>query len=323
MRRFLLIFLMLLAAVAFLPQLLTPLLGLGPDPSLLPSPGKPVWLSDGTLLSVTQAGSGDPIVFVHGLPGSASDWGTLPEQLAQAGYRTVVYDRAGYGFSSRPADTPDHYTLASNARDLKGLLTALGIERATVVGWSYGGGVVQTLAVESPELLSHMVLLGSVGPLVIADSEGEPLPSRLVHSPIALPLFEWVRNVPPLFRALIHDAMAQAFSDSAVIPRGYEDRTEALLSLPGSLRSYVLEEQRLDPRTLRPEAITVPTLVLQGSDDLLVKPPVAEDLAKRIPNARLVVVPIGSHMLPLSDPDQVMRRIVEFLTSKEAPSGSG
>ena len=47
---------------------------------------------------------------------------------------------------------------------------------------------------------------------------------------------------------------------------------------------------------------------------LLVKPAVAEDLAKRLPNARLVVVPIGSHMLPLTDPDQVVRRIQEFLT---------
>lgn len=314
MRRFLVLFLVLLAALAFLPSLLTPLLGLGPDPALLPSPGKSVSLGDGTVLSVTEAGKGDPVVFVHPLPGSASDWGDVPKELAALGYRTVVYDRAGYGFSSRPPEAPGHYTLTSNARDLAGLLDALGIERATLVGWSYGGGIVQTLAVESPQLLSRLVLLSSVGPLEVADPEGEPVASRLVRSPIALPLFDWLRNVPPLARAMTHEALVKAFTDGAAIPRGYEARTEALLSIPGTLRSYVLEEQRFDSRTLRPEAITTPALVLQGSDDLLVKPAVAEDLAKRLPNARLVVVPIGSHMLPLTDPDQVVRRIQEFLT---------
>jgi pimeloyl-ACP methyl ester carboxylesterase len=106
----------------------------------------------------------------------------------------------------------------------------------------------------------------------------------------------------------------KAFTDAAAIPLGYEARTLALLSLPGTLRSYALEEQRFDPRTLRPEAITTPTLVMQGSEDLLVKPAVGEDLAKRVPNARLVVIPIGSHMLPITDPDEIVRRIQEFLT---------
>jgi len=158
-----------------------------------------------------------------------------------------------------------------------------------------------------------------VGPLEIPDPEGEPLASRLVRSPIALPLFDWMRNVPPLARAVTHDALVKAFTDGATIPRGYEEQTEALLALPGALRSYVLEEQRFDRKTLRPEAIQTPTLVLQGSDDLMVKPPVAEDLAKRLPDARLVVVPIGSHMLPLTDPDQVVRRIHEFLSAGGSP----
>jgi pimeloyl-ACP methyl ester carboxylesterase len=314
MGRFIVFLLFLLAALVFLPRFLTPLLGLGPDPSLLPSPGRDVSVGEGTVLSVTEAGTGDPIVFVHGLPGSASDWGAIPGQLAAPGYHTIVYDRAGFGFSPPPPETPDHYPLTSNARELAGLLAALGIERATLVGWSYGGGIVQTLAVESPQLLSRLVLLSSVGPLEVADPEGEPVASRLVRSPIALPLFDWVRDVPPLARAMTHDGLVKAFTDPAAIPRGYEARMEALLALPGTLRSYVLEEQRFDRKTLRPEAIDAPTLVLQGSDDLLVKPAVADDLAKRLPNGHLVVVPIGSHMLPLTDPDQVVRRIHEFLT---------
>ena len=316
MGRFLLFALLLLAGLAFLPQVLTPLLGLGPNPALLPSPGRAVSVGGETVLSVTELGQGEPVILVHGLPGSASDWGDVPAQLAAQGYRTIVYDRAGYGFSSRPPETPDRYTLTSNAQDLVGLLAALGIDRASFVGWSYGGGIVQVLARQSPQLVSHLVLLSSVGPIEIPDPEGEPLASRLVRSPIALPLFDWVRNVPPLARFVTHDALVKAFTDSSAIPRGYEERTLALLARPGTLRSYVLEEQRFNPGLLHPEAIAAPTLILQGSDDLLVKPAVGEDLAKRVPNAQLVVVPIGSHMLPVTDPEQVVRRIREFLTQK-------
>jgi pimeloyl-ACP methyl ester carboxylesterase len=323
MRRFFVLLLVLLAALAFLPSVLTPLLGLGPDPALLPPPGRGVALGDGTVLNVTEIGRGEPVVFVHGLPGSASDWSVVAEHLAPFGYHTIAYDRAGYGYSTRPAEAPDRYSLASNARDLKGLLDALGIERATLVGWSYGGGVVQTLALEAPQRVSHLVLVGSVGPLEIPDPEGEPIASRLVRSPIALPLFDWARNVPPLTRSLTHDGLVKAFTDGAAIPLGYEGRTQALLSLPGTLRSYVLEEQRFAPSALRPERITTPALVMQGSEDLLVKPAVAEDLAKRLPNARLVVVPIGSHMLPITDPDEIVRRIQEFLTQQDVAHVQG
>jgi pimeloyl-ACP methyl ester carboxylesterase len=308
MRRLGIALLVVVVAVALLPPLLAP----GPDRRALPEAGRPVAVAPGIELAVTELGSGPPVILVHGLPSSAADWGQVPEQLAALGDHVVVYDRAGFGFSSRPADTPGSYTLASSARDLRGLLDALGIQRAALVGWSYGGGVVQVLAQQAPERVSALVLLGSVGPYYV-ESKDEPIAFRLVASPLGLPLLRWVSAIPPLSRAMTHQALVDAFSDGSRIPPGWEARTTAMLAMPGTLRSYVLETQRMDVTALHPDELHVPTLVLQGDADRLVSKAVAQDLARRIPGAKLTLVPGGSHMLPATHPDLVARDIYDFV----------
>lgn len=310
MRRVLVV-VVILAAIAVLPPLLAP----GPDRRALPAPGRLVPVGHGIQLAVTELGkpgTGPPVVLVHGLPSSAADWGDVPRRLAALGSQVVVYDRAGFGFSTRPPPVPGSYTLASSARDLKGLLDALGLQRVALVGWSYGGGVVQLLAQEAPERVSELVLLGSVGPHYEEKRE-EPLAFRLVSTPVGLPLLIWVQGIPPLGRALTHQALVDAFSGAARIPPGWERRTRAMLALPGTLRSYTLESRRMDLSVLHPEEIRAPTLVLQGQADRLVSTAVAQDLAQRIPGAKLMLVPGGSHMLPATHPDLVARDIHDFV----------
>lgn len=309
MRR-LILFVGLVLAVALVPPLLAP----GPDRRALPPAGRLVPVGHGIELAVTELGSGAPVVLVHGLPSSAADWGDVPRALAALGHHVVVYDRAGFGFSSRPPAVAGSYTLTSSARDLRGLLDVLGIQRTSLVGWSYGGGVVQVLAQESPERVSDLVLLGSVGPHYEEKRE-EPIAFRLVSTPLGLPLLRWARGVPPLGRAMTHQALVDAFSGAERIPPGWEARTEAMLALPGTLRSYTLESRRMDVSVLRPEEIRVPTLVLQGEADRLVSAAVARDLAHRIPGATLTLVPGGSHMLPATHPELVARDIHAFLAA--------
>jgi len=309
MRRLVLLVVMLLA-VALVPPLLAP----GPDSRALPAAGRLVPVGDGVELAVTELGTGPPVVLVHGLPSSAADWGEVPERLAALGSHVVVYDRAGFGFSSRPPVVPGSYTLASSARDLKGLMEVLGLQRAALVGWSYGGGVVQVLAQQAPDRVSALVLLGSVGPDYEEKPE-EPIAFRLVATPLGLPLLRWARGIPPLARAMTHPALVDAFSGAAHIPPGWEARTEAMLALPGTLRSYALESRRMDISMLNPEEIRVPTLVLQGGADRLVSTAVAEDLARRIPGAKLTLVPGGSHMLPATHADLVARDVHDFVAT--------
>lgn len=289
-----------------------PMLGRAPDPSVLPPRDRSVAIGNGIELNVTDLGAGSPIVLVHGLPSNIGDWASVPAKLAALGHRVIVYDRAGYGWSSRPPVAGDAYTLGSSARDLAALLDQLGIPRAALVGWSYGGGVVQTFALEHPERVSQLVLLGSVGPS-ISPEPGDFI-DRLGRSPIGPAVFRYVISVPPLGRGVLEGALAEVFSGANHIPPGFADRSAAQMALPGTVDSWLAESRNQGYADLRPEAIQTPTLVLHGDDDRAVPAPVAEDLAKRLPNGKLVVAKGGSHMLPVTDPDFVAAQVHEWVS---------
>jgi 2-hydroxy-6-oxo-octa-2,4-dienoate hydrolase len=307
MRRIALALLVGLIAIAFAPPLLARILGWGrPDPHVLPPRGRDIAIGDGLELNVVDAGSGSPVVLVHGLPSCASDWASVPEKLAALGHRVIAYDRIGFGYSSRPPATPERYTFASNARDLAKLLDALGIARATLVGWSYGGAVVQTLAEQAPQRVERLVLVAAVGP---AQPEATDPLGLVLHSPIGSAILNWVADVPPLSRSMTHDSLVQAFAREDSIPPGWTEHTLTMLALPGTIQSFVLEEQRGHAAALHPEALNIPAVVIQGTDDYLVPQSVGEDLQRRLPRSRLVMVPHGSHMLPVTHAELLAQEI--------------
>lgn len=284
----------------------------GPDPALLPPRGRAVPIGGGLELNVVEEGKGPAVVLVHGLPSNAQDWGRVPALLAALGHRAIAYDRIGYGYSSRPPDEGDRYTLDASARDLHALLDALGLERAVLVGWSYGGGVVQRFAAEAPGRVAGLVLLASVGP---RSGESDSPLDRVVALPFATRLLEWLASVPGAGSLMVGEGVANAFSGAEAVPPGWLERTRAMLALPGTLRALVREYQRFDPATLRPESLAVPVLVLHGDDDRDVALAHGEDLHDRIPGSQLVVVPGGSHMLPATHPDLVAEHIHRFATA--------
>jgi non-heme chloroperoxidase len=315
MRRLVLWVAVLLLVVAFGPPLVARLFRLGPDAGLRPPPGKAVSIGHGLHLNVVEVGSGFPIVLVHGLPSCASDWATLPQKLAAKGYRVIAYDRIGYGYSSRTPHTPDQYTYESNAHDLVALLDALAIERAALVGWSYGGAVVQTLAREAPNRVSHLVLVGAVGP--VQPENGHDALSLVLASPVGSAVLRWVASIPPLARQMTHDSLLQAFTRADAIPPGWTEYTQAMLALPGTFDALVLESQRGHAATLRPQLLRMPALILQGTADQLVPPAVGEDLHRRLAGSQLVMVAGGSHMLPVTHPDLLADHIQAFLSRSE------
>jgi len=303
MRRALVILLLLLVAVVVVPLLGSHLLGWGQHPEVVPPPAKKVAIGGGRELNVLDIGEGSPIVLVHGLPSSIGDWGDVPQKLAAMGHRVIVYDRVGYGHSSRDDDSPGTYTYASNARDLAALLDALGIQRAAIAGWSYGGAVVQTFAVEHPERVSHLALIGAVGPAE-KNNPDDPL-GRVLSSGAGEEILRWAGAIPPLGRAFTEENLKAAFAKESAIPEGFNERTRGMLGLPGTLQAFVLEAQRGDPSSLHPEQVRAPALVLHGGSDFLVPVAVGEDLAGRLPAAQLLVIPGGSHMLPITHSDIV------------------
>src|ERR1700730_9529001 len=117
---------------------------------------------DGVGVHYQEAGNAsDPaVVLIHGFSSSTLVWSRVFLRLAGAGFRVIALDLLGYGYSGKPRH--GQYTIESQARMVVGLLETLGIERANIVGSSYGGAVAATCALDYPHRVRELVLVGAV-----------------------------------------------------------------------------------------------------------------------------------------------------------------
>ena len=305
MRKAIGVLIILIIAGIILPPAYYALVG-GPGALELPPPGRIVQLSGGAQLNVLDSGRGPAIVLVHGLPGCAYDWTPLPERLAALGRRVIVYDRVGYGYSS-PRGPESDYTYDHNATELLELLEILDVSDATLVGWSYGGGVVLRAGLREPKRIGRLVLLASVGPAIEIPEPG--VAQRVLFS---RPVLAWVSMVPPLSRAVAHSASAEAFSDQPM-PGWWVPQLRANLARPGTTEAMLEEGEKLSVDGIDPGPLDLPVLVINGDDDWSVPMEVAEDLYQRAqPDAELLRVAGGSHMLPITHPDLLAQHLLEF-----------
>jgi len=260
---------------------------------------------------------GDPahevILLIMGLGAQLTLWpDELVEALVGEGFRVIRYDNRDIGLSQKiegarapslpvqvlrkkigfPARVP--YTLADMARDGIGVMDALGIARAHAVGASMGGMIAQLMAVHHPErLLSLTSIMSTTGNpklppaeknamgALIAPLEGMDEDTLVEHG------LNIVRNI----------------GSPGFVPDPEEQRAKVLRNVRRSV--YPAGPQRqlaaiIDDgdRRARLAKVRVPTLVLHGEDDPLIKLPAAEDTAATIPGARLVTIPGWGHDIP-------------------------
>ncbi|MBW2190820.1 MAG: alpha/beta fold hydrolase [Deltaproteobacteria bacterium] len=128
--------------------------------------GKYVDVGAGITMHYHEAGSGDRgvILFAHGSGPGASGWSNFKGNypfFAEHGYRTIVPDTMGYGYSTKPEDGA--FSLDDVAAQYKALLDALGVDRAIVVGNSQGGAIAITMALNYPTLVDKLVLMAPGG----------------------------------------------------------------------------------------------------------------------------------------------------------------
>jgi pimeloyl-ACP methyl ester carboxylesterase len=306
MKKILVGLIVLVAALVLLPPLLAPRLGWTPDQSVIPPPGRIIEIAGGQRVNVVETGSGPAIVLVHGLPGNAYDWRPLPERLARGAHRIIRYDRIGYGHSDRRGED-EAFTLETNARELLALLDALQIDRATLVGWFYGGGIVQTAALLAPQRVRRLVLIAAVGPSYQRSTPGWI--QRALRSECVV---RWGLAAGFPGRAQARQESSRAFGSVEATPAWWLDHALAMMSIPGTIHSWLEEHRRLRVDGLRTEEIRVPVLVIQGENDLLVPASVGEDLHRRIAVSELLIVSRGSHMLPITHPDLLAGPILAF-----------
>ncbi len=274
-------------------------------------------------LFVTDRGEGPPVLFVHGQPGLGSDFFAVASSLADD-HRVLLPDRPGYGASASAA-----VSMEDNAEVLADLLRDRAAGPATVVAHSYGGGVALLLAAHRPELVSALVLVGSIGR---SDSIGA------FDRVLALPgvgelitvagLAALVRLLPRIRHLAGHAPGEMAAWLAAVLPD--EGFLEVATSQGYLVWRTVVAEQRflLHEIALVEDAIdrvVVPTVVITGTRDVVVAPKTAAAIAAAIPGAELVAVARTGHFVPRDAPRVVAAAVrrVEERAAGALPEGAG
>ena len=265
-----------------------------------------------------EHGSGDPLLLIMGLAADSTAWMFQLPAFAER-YRTIVFDNRGIGRSSKPAGP---YTIGGMADDTAGLLAAIGVERAHVVGVSMGGMIAQELALRHPDRVRGLVLActypepdeeirlgrsssiqqlgGTVGADGTAQIDLAAVDPMMIFQTLLPKVFSpsFLQNQLPILMQLFGGALQWGFSIEAIMAQ-----VDAVMS-----------HQATD----RLSSIKSPTLVITGDADLLI-PPVNSDLiASKIPGARLVKIPGGTHGFNFETPDLFNRAVLDFLATVQA-----
>jgi pimeloyl-ACP methyl ester carboxylesterase len=264
-----------------------------------------------------DAQSALPVVLLHGAGSNLEDMRlALGERLA-ARYRVILVDRPGLGFSARKHG--EGSSPAYQATVLRGVLDKLGVDRAILVGHSWGGTLALAFALDFPERAAGLVVIAP------PTHPGFSTMGR-VNAWLAGPLgWLFARTLAfPFGVALMWPGSRTAFLPQR-IPQGYVRSSAAMLVLRpltlmanwadvGSLEAFLARQAE------RYGALTVPTIVLAGSSDTLVPPAHhSEKLAAAAPVVKLTVLPGFGHMLHHAAADEVIAAVDGIAAMCSAP----
>lgn len=251
-------------------------------------------------LQVVQAGSGRPLVFVHGFPLDHQMWKGQIQDLAEY-FHVLAPDLRGFGQSSEVAGL---VTMAEYADDLAEMLDTLDIqEPIALCGLSMGGYIALEFWRRHRRRLAHLVLCDT---RAAADSP-EAAQTRLQTAERVLEEGSQIvadAMLPRLFAAHSHRQRANVVTATEQVMRATRPATVA-----AALRGMA---QRADATSWLPE-IELPTLVVCGQEDVISSPPEMEHMAAAMPHAEYVSIPACGHMAPLEDPVHVNKALRAFL----------
>lgn len=275
---------------------------------------------DGLAQHVLDVGSGDVVVFVHGAFGGLQDFAATVLEEASRRYRCLAWDRPGHGYSERPEGDVDPDV---QARRLLALLRRLDVERAVLVGFSYGGAVTLAAALEDPDRVRGVLLLNGPShpwpdPLDLEYRiAGTPVLGRLVSEVVATPLGH-----------LFSDSAVEAAFDPLPVPPLFERSSPLALALrPASYRANMDDIRRLKP-FLRAQAehygeLIPPVVALVSEGDTVVSPTLhAPVLVEAAPRARQVRIPGAGHQLLYTHPRLVLDTLDALVAEVTAANGS-
>ena len=282
-----------------------------------------------------DAAAPEPILLIMGLGAQMTRWPpAFYGKLVDAGHRVILFDNRDVGLSEKldAAGLPDvpgilqalaagqtppaAYTLAEMAADAVGLLDALGIQRAHIVGASMGGMIAQLVAADYPQrVLSLTSVMSTTGNRELPPSKPEAIAVLNNRGPDPREDVEgFLTNSVKSARAI--GSPGYPAEEAGIRERALSDFNRSFSPL-GFMRQYAGVMASPDRRA-KLKTITAPTLVIHGVDDALVPVEGGKDTAANIPGAELLLIPGMGHDLPVQLHDQIAQAILGVVAKARA-----
>ncbi|MFF2197795.1 alpha/beta fold hydrolase [Streptomyces sp. NPDC058157] len=254
---------------------------------------------NGIETAYVTSGAGEPLVLLHGGEGHRGQFDILLPLLGD-GIRAIRYDQRDTGDTR---NGPEPYDLGRLADDCAALAQALGYERVHVLGVSFGGMIAMQMALRHPERIASLVLAATA------------------------PSLSMTEDLTDRFAALEPGEEEQFMLDLVLTPEGQAADPRLVSELERALRSRPVEAgtrraaaARDHDCAARLAEIAVPTLVLHGADDPVIRPSVAEFTASRIPRAHLELLPHTRHGITFEARARTATLVREFVLAH--PTGA-
>jgi len=263
---------------------------------------------DGVRVHYQEAGDaeGPPMILIHGFATSNLVWSKVFLDFAAGGFRVIAPDLLGYGYSDKPSDLD--YTIARQAEMVVDFMKQLGVERAVLVGSSYGAAVAATVALDHPAMVEKLILVGAVN----NNRPTRYLLMRLFGSPIIGDILS------PLLvgsRLLLRKRMKRVYDKhSWVLDERRVDARHLPLRTRNAHRAIIRTVRRWDAERVSRDAhlLTQPTLLVWGDTDREVPLQDGERLHEAIPGSRLMIFRDCGHLPHEEYPELFTQLVFEF-----------
>jgi 4,5:9,10-diseco-3-hydroxy-5,9,17-trioxoandrosta-1(10),2-diene-4-oate hydrolase len=271
----------------------------------------------GKEIFVAETGDGPPVLLLHGGGPGASGVSNYHRNIAALAkqYRVIVPDLPGYGRSRKGVDAADPFGYLAD--HIRGVLDELGLERAHLVGNSYGGACALRLALDTPDRVDRMVLMGPGGIGTTRSLPAPGLKSLLGYyggqGPSRLKLEKFIRQYLVFNAATVPDALIEERYRASIDPEVVAAPPLRRPSGPNALRTLWKMDFTRDKRLAR---LPVPTLVLWGAKDKVNRPGCARMLAARMPDCDLYLVANTGHWVQFERAELFNALSADFLAGR-------
>jgi len=266
---------------------------------------------NGVELHYISAGTGEPVILLHGGQGDYRSWEPQIAELSRY-YRVISYSRR-YNFPNRNPQTATDHSAKTEAADLKALIKVLRLRRVNLVGTSMGAATALTFAIDNPRMVRRLII---AEPPVLSLAQGFPEGDALYR--------DFMQRIQDPARAAFaagDDAGAMRFFVDGFATRGRFDSLspEARLGAMQNAGSFKMLTRSQDPYPDIPIAslrqLRMPVLIITGEKTIAIHQRIDEALSRLIPRARSAMIPAAGHGSPRENPRAFTEVVDNFLTT--------